>query len=101
MKLKSTLLLLPVIFLAPKNLYAKKEANIWYFGNYAGLDFNSGAPVVLNNSAMTSFEGCGSIADTSGSLLFYTDGITVWNKNQEVMDNGTGLDGNLSSTQSG
>lgn len=26
-----------------------------------------------------------------GSLLFYTDGITVWNANDEVMLNGTGL----------
>ncbi|WP_168196962.1 hypothetical protein [Flavobacterium alkalisoli] len=28
-------------------IYAQKEANIWYFGQHAGLDFNSGIPVPL------------------------------------------------------
>ena len=28
---------------------AQREANIWYFGANAGLDFNSGAPVPLTN----------------------------------------------------
>ena len=43
--------------------YSQNEANIWYFGNYAGLDFSSGAPVPLNNGQMTTLEGCASIAD--------------------------------------
>jgi hypothetical protein len=32
--------------------------------------------------------------------LFYSDGVTVWNRNHVVMPNGTGLMGNNSSTQS-
>jgi gliding motility-associated-like protein len=35
-----------------------------------------------------------------GNLLFYTNGVTVWNKNHEVMPNGDELLGNVSSTQS-
>lgn len=100
MNFKFSLILLLAIFLH-ENSSAQKEANIWYFGNYAGLDFNSGAPAVLTNSGMSAFEGCASIADTSGNILFYTDGMSVWNKNGNIMDNGTGLDGNSSSTQSG
>jgi gliding motility-associated-like protein len=65
-----------------------------------GLDFNSGAPVVLKNSKMDTREGCSSVSDKDGNLLFYTDGITVWNKNHAEMSNGTGLLGNSSSTQS-
>ncbi len=101
MNSKSTLLFLCVLFSLTQKSSAQKEANIWYFGNYAGVDFNSGAPVVLTNSAMSSFEGCTSIANHNGQILFYTDGISVWNKNHQIMFNGTGLDGNSSSTQSG
>ncbi|MEP7163526.1 MAG: gliding motility-associated C-terminal domain-containing protein [Ferruginibacter sp.] len=72
----------------------------WYFGEYVGLDFNSGAPVVLGNSAMNQDEGCASISDLNGNILFYTDGRKVWNRNHQVMLNGTGLTGGYSSTQS-
>jgi gliding motility-associated-like protein len=33
-------------------------------------------------------------------LLFYTDGITVWNKNHQIMDNGISLNGHESTSQS-
>jgi gliding motility-associated-like protein len=93
--------ILPLIFLILSfGIYAQGEANIWYFGYYAGLDFNSGSPVVLNDSKMFTYEGCATISNASGQLLFYTDGITVWNKNHQVMPNGTGLMGHSSSTQS-
>lgn len=79
---------------------AQKQANIWYFGTYAGLDFNSGEPVALLDGAMEQHEGCASIADDDGNLLFYTNGIEIWNKNHVTMANGTGLKGHESSTQS-
>ncbi len=94
-------LLLLILFIANQsNLYAQKEGNIWYFGNLAGIDFNGTAPVVLTNGALNTNEGCATICDTSGSLLFYSDGTTIWNKNHTIMPNGTGLTGNGSSTQS-
>lgn len=80
---------------------ASKAGNIWYFGIWAGLDFNSGAPVALTNGALITNEGCATISDTDGHLLFYTDGITVWNQNHTPMPNGMGLMGHPSSTQSG
>lgn len=79
---------------------AQKEANIWYFGDKAGLDFNSGKPVNLSNGLLSTREGCASICNSSGDLLFYTDGITVWDKDQASMPNGTGLWGDPSSSQS-
>ena len=72
----------------------------WYFGTNAGITFNSGSPVALTNGALTTIEGVATISDNSGNLLFYTNGITVWNKNHLVMTNGTGLFGDVSSTQS-
>jgi gliding motility-associated-like protein len=83
--------------------FAQKQGNIWYFGTSAGIDFNPAVPVALNNGAISTNEGCSSISDaTTGQLLFYSDGITVWNKNHIAMPNSltTPLNGNPSSTQS-
>ena len=82
-------------------LFSQKEANNWYFGQKAGITFNSGAPVALTNGQLQTLEGCSSISDASGNLLFYTDGIKVWNRNHVVMTNGTNLKGDPSSSQSG
>lgn len=80
---------------------AQKEANIWYFGRYAGLDFNASPPTPLLNSQMDTDEGCASISDkNTGQLLFYSDGISVWNRNHALMPNGSNLNGHYSSTQS-
>ncbi len=78
-----------------------QQGNIWYFGRNAGLDFNGGAPVALTDGQIDTYEGCATIADQNGQLLFYTDGITVWNRNHRVMPNGNGLNGDPSATQSG
>jgi hypothetical protein len=81
------------------NVFGQGEANIWYFGQNAGLNFNGGGPTVLTNSAMNTIEGCATISDASGNLLFYTDGQKVWDKTHTVMTNGNGLLGRTSSTQ--
>ncbi len=72
--------------------FSQGEWNQWRFGVYAGLDFNFTPPVAVTNSAMQTFESV-SQADSLGNLLFYSDGQTVWNKNNAVMQNGTGLYG--------
>ncbi len=79
---------------------AQKEDHMWYFGERAGMDFNSSEPVALTNGALRTVEGCASVCDNNGAILFYTDGDTIWNRNHEVMPNGTGLHGDGSSSQS-
>ena len=80
--------------------HSQNEAAIWYFGNNAGLDFNNGDPVALNNGLLETNEGCATISNAAGQLLFYTDGVTVWDKTHSVMPNGAGLLGDWTSTQS-
>lgn len=80
--------------------FAQNEGNIWYFGSNAGIDFNSGAAVALDDGALITNEGCATICDANGDLLFYTDGSIVYNTNHVPMPNGTGLSGNSTSTQS-
>lgn len=77
-----------------------QEHNIWYFGNGAGLDFNNGAPVALIDGQLNTSEGTASITDSNGNLLFYTNGVTIWNKNHQIMENGLGLMGHFSAAQS-
>lgn len=96
LKFVFSILICSVFFAAAQN-----EGNIWYFGVNAGLDFNSGVPVSLSNGMLNTLEGCAAISDNNGDLLFYTDGMTVYNRNHTAMPNGTGLLGNSSSTQSG
>lgn len=79
-------------------VFAQKQANTWYFGNRVGLDFNQTPALVLNNSTINSFEGSATISDNNGKLLFYTNGLKVQNRNHATMLNGTGLQGELSST---
>ncbi|MFA5298908.1 MAG: hypothetical protein WC389_11940, partial [Lutibacter sp.] len=81
------------------NILAQGEANFWFFGKNAGLNFNGGTPTPISGSLNT-IEGCASFSNSLGNLLFYTDGTMVWNKNHQIMPNGTNLKGHSSSTQS-
>ncbi|MCX7547115.1 T9SS type B sorting domain-containing protein [Xanthomarina sp. F1114] len=81
--------------------YSQDEASNWYFGNQAGIQFNNnGTVTALTDGALSTIEGCTSISNADGELLFYTDGRIVYNKNHLQMQNGYGLHGNSSSTQS-
>lgn len=68
-----------------------KRTTHWYFGAGAGLDFSSGLPVPDTTGHLYAFEGCSTMSDTAGNLLFYTNADTVWNKNHQPMPNGIGL----------
>ncbi|TRW21510.1 T9SS type B sorting domain-containing protein [Flavobacterium zepuense] len=98
---------LAILLLSCLHIFAQKEANNWYFGRQAGIHFlDDGSVQILTGSQMDTNEGCSSMSDTNGNLLFYTDGRTVWDRNHIVMPNGnyaagTGLLGDPSSTQSG
>ena len=79
---------------------SQNQANIWYFGYNAGVDFNTSTPTPLLDSQIYTEEGCASIADANGDLLFYTDGTTVYNRIHKPLLNGTDLNGDISSTNS-
>ena len=111
--MKKNYLLLILLFTSAQ-FFAQNEASFWYFGNNAGLQFNAqdGTVTALTNGQLDTLEGCTSISDADGNLLFYSDGRTVWsgrdvfNGVHQVMPNGhyfggTGLLGDPSSTSSG
>ncbi len=97
--LKTFTILMFVFFTG--EIYSQKESNTWYFGYNAGLNFNTAPPTILTNGQINTREGVCSISDkTTGQILFYSEGTTVWDKNNSPMPNGTGLMGDYSSTQS-
>ncbi|MBT8280244.1 MAG: T9SS type B sorting domain-containing protein [Muriicola sp.] len=99
MKKICSIVLLGLLF--PCFVFAQGETSNWLFGNGAGIRFNNDGSISnINKSKLNTIEGCATISDSFGKLLFYTDGITVYNSNHEIMLNGEGLYGDPSSTQS-
>ncbi|TYA65978.1 T9SS type B sorting domain-containing protein [Seonamhaeicola marinus] len=83
-------------------VFSQRQASNWYFGYGAGIEFNltTNSINTVNTSQLWTNEGCSSISDEYGNLLFYTEGSRVWNRNHTQMGNGFGLFGDNSSTQS-
>lgn len=88
------------LFNLPCLLNGQNEFSKWYFGFQAGINFNPLPPTSLSSPSMIASEGVASICDASGNLLFYTNGVTVYNSTHAVMANGTNLFGHMSTTQS-
>jgi gliding motility-associated-like protein len=81
-----------------------QRANIWYFGQNAGIDFNplfdvpSSPAVPISNPVMDAPEGTSTISDRNGQVIFFTDGNKVWDRN--FTEVATGIGGDVSATQS-
>lgn len=82
------LLIATSFLVTARNTYAQKYGNVWHFGDHAGIDFKTCSPEVISNSSMAGFEGCATVCDVNGNLLFYTNSDVVWNKFNNVMTNG-------------
>lgn len=96
---KQVLIIVLFSFFCTLSFGQSKIFNNWHFGEHASISFNTDPPTALYGSLINSVESCASISDDNGVLLFYTDGIYVYNKNHVIMPNGFGLLGHNSSTQ--
>jgi gliding motility-associated-like protein len=84
--------------------FAQNHNNQWRFGFGSAIDFNTSPPSYPTGCALPTvqpplitgdlIEGTASIADrNTGDLLFYTDGLTIWNSEDQPMPNGSNLGG--------
>ncbi|GAA4319466.1 hypothetical protein GCM10023115_45980 [Pontixanthobacter gangjinensis] len=89
-----------IITIFPLFLFSQGEGANWYFGLNAGLSFKDDQVQTLTNGKITTIEGVSTISDRNGNLLFYTDGIELYDRKHNLMPNGGNLKGNVSSTQS-
>lgn len=84
------------VFSESDNLIAKN----WFFGHFCSLVFTPNGIQSVNSSAMKTEEGVCSISDNSGKLVFYSNGVRVFNKDNKVIENADSLLGHKSTTQS-
>lgn len=90
-----------ILSFLPTQADAQHRFDRWYFGLNAGIDFSQGAPTAVLDGQLSTLEGCATISDdATGDLLFYTDGVTVWDNTHTVMPNGQDLKGHWTSSQS-
>jgi len=91
--IKRNILSIIVIFiLQTPIIFCQLQNNNWVFGYGARVNFSGPIPVGSSNAAINSNESTASVSDPStGQLLFYTDGLKVWDANNDVMPNGSNL----------
>ena len=80
------------------------EQSNWYFGNSVnGIRFNrsTGVPALVNNQAIPFGSGGSAVASdpSTANLLFYSDGLVIYDGNHQQMPNGSGLSGNNAGNQ--
>ncbi|MBK7667999.1 MAG: hypothetical protein IPJ32_12065 [Sphingobacteriaceae bacterium] len=99
--MKSKKLILYFIFIVCiSDVLYSQFANNWRLGNGYGLNFSPSTPTITGSSiASNHVDNSSTISDASGNLLFYTNGYTVWNKNNVIMSNGSGLIGDYTAGQ--
>ena len=71
---------------------AQLENSHWFFGDSAGVRFTDTGLLTIDDAQLYSIEGCASISDSLGNLLFYTNGWRIRNRDGEVMPNGDSID---------
>lgn len=73
-------------------LQAQNEFSKWIFGTAIGLDFTTNPPTQFSaSSGFGPSSAAATISDNSGNLLFYTNGIGVFDKTHSVMANGSNI----------
>lgn len=101
-RILTPVILLIILLLTSRVAVAQMQNNNWYFGNQAAINFSGTIVSPVSGNAGVSIEGCASVSDpVTGNILFYSNGLTIWNRNNDTMLNGTGLLGgiNTSATQ--
>lgn len=80
-----------LLFLCSNNALAQAENTHWNFGDGATLNFLGSYGHSGDSSSITDIAGCTSVSSGTADLLFYTNGINVWNAQHRVMPNGDSL----------
>lgn len=92
-----------VLLAAPDGIAQNFSGHNWYFGNTTrGIQFSrsTNLPLLINNKAPLGTGGSAVASDQiNGNILFYTNGVTVFDAGHAAMPNGSGLLGDASRNQ--
>ncbi len=83
--------------------------NLWLLGYYSSqpspfgpstMDFKNGSPLIYRDTARTmNFDFLEtSMSDSTGNILFYTNGVYIVDKTNQTMVNGNGINPSSSTT---
>jgi hypothetical protein len=100
--MKKLLILLVCLYLSQNSFCQQGISNIWlqgYDSNFGGppgginhIDFISGTPVISYDSLGMEFNHThANISDSTGNLLFYTNGVYIADATNDTMQNGGGI----------
>ena len=85
-------LALLVFFLSFFSSYSQRFNN-WCFSAYTGITFNTTPVTSIASSSAAGGRSSATISDFNGGLLFYCDGQAIYNRLNQIMPNGGGLNG--------
>ena len=90
-----------LLLTATLGIAQNKSFNYWVTGQGSGTNFNVNPPASINFQGANGEDGgCASISDSvTGSVLFFSYGNSIFNRNLTNMPNGTGLNGGESASQ--
>ena len=78
---------------------AQGEKDNWKFGHFASVSFSSITPTGGDPNSSNHLEGVSDISSPNGDLLFYSNGINIWDSSHNLMINGSGLLGHETFSQ--
>ena len=90
------LLLIFLSLILFKSSFSQKENNNWSFGEGVGITFNTTPPSLYSHPITAGhevYECMTSISDNDGNMLFYTNGLKVYQADGDVMSGGEDLSG--------
>lgn len=89
-----------LVLTTSSKIQAQIHSSHWLFGSKTSIDFTKFNRSLGSTSGMNAPEGSAVISDDSGSLLFYTNGEEIWNRNHVLMQGGAVIRGSKFCTQS-
>ncbi|MEM9022765.1 MAG: PKD domain-containing protein [Bacteroidota bacterium] len=87
------------VFFTPCTVTNCSQGN-WYFGNFAALDFSSGSPQATFGSGLATIEGTVTESLPNCGLVYYSNGIYVWDHQHNRINPTQPLTGHVSTAQS-
>ena len=84
--MKKTLYILTFLLFVTTT-YSQKEYHNWYFGDSAGVTFNTPdeEPIFLDGNLSISQEGTSIVSDSAGNLKFYSVDNCLYNNNRKIL----------------
>ncbi|MDP4663209.1 MAG: gliding motility-associated C-terminal domain-containing protein [Salibacteraceae bacterium] len=90
--------LIVLLFWSNKAFAQKDRTNHWKFATHNSFDFSNTNPVT--GSCIPNITGGSStMSDSSGNLLLFSNGLNVYDADDNIMPNGSGMLGSISSSQ--